>query len=104
MSIALDPAIRWRRGPPCELRDGYYVNLGIGIPTLVANYVPAEHGSVAAERERHARASARSRTEDEVDADLIDAGKQTVTTIPGSSIFSSDQSFGDDPWRQDSNT
>src|SRR5919107_1152956 len=56
-----------------ELQDGFYVNLGIGLPTLVANYFP---------------------TDDAVDADLINAGKQTVTALPGSAYFSSADSFG----------
>jgi 3-oxoacid CoA-transferase subunit B len=73
-----------------ELEDGFYVNLGIGIPTLVANH--GRQGSVAAVRERHA-GHRPFPTEDQVDADLINAGKQTVTTLPGSAIFGSDQSF-----------
>jgi 3-oxoacid CoA-transferase subunit B len=61
-----------------ELRDGYYVNLGIGIPTLVANYIPQEVNVVLQSE----------------DADLINAGKQTITTLPGSVFFDSAMSFG----------
>jgi 3-oxoacid CoA-transferase subunit B len=75
-----------------ELKDGYYVNLGIGIPTLVANYVPTDI-EVMLQSENGLLGMGAFPTEATIDADMINAGKQTVTSVTGASIFSSAESF-----------
>ncbi|MBS1682892.1 MAG: CoA transferase subunit B [Bacteroidetes bacterium] len=76
-----------------EVRDGMYINLGIGIPTLVANYIP-KNINVVLQSENGLLGIGPFPTEDQIDPDFINAGKQTITLMPGSALFSSADSFG----------
>jgi 3-oxoacid CoA-transferase subunit B len=93
MAQAMDTKEKIARRVAQEMRDGYYANLGVGIPVMVANYIP-EGMEVVLEAENGMLGVGPYPFEDEVDPDLINAGKEPVTEVPGSSFFSSADSFG----------
>ena len=93
MAQTMDTKEKIARRVAQEMRDGYYANLGVGIPVMVANYIP-EGMEVVLEAENGMLGVGPYPFEDEVDPDLINAGKEPVTEVPGSSYFSSADSFG----------